>query len=281
MIAYDTIVDVVRELSIESLFSLREDISFALERAYEQEDEPARSYLELLLYNAEVANKERFPLFHDVGVPSFFIELGEDVQFEGLLQSALDEGVRQAILKYPIREMIARDPLDKNTFSNDPTPISSVVDVVVGSQMKIVCMRSSAGGELSSQVKLISFDCVKDEIQTFVVDTVKKAGVLPSPPLVVGVGVGGSLENVFNLAKKAILRPVGKPHNTLEYAGLEQKLLGAVNALEIGPGGLGGACTALSVHVEIAPAQAEAVPLAVSLQSSALRVCERSIIDEG
>ncbi len=280
MISYEMIVEVVRELTIESLFILREDVLFALEQAYEQESEPVRSYLELLLYNAEVAQNEGFPLFHDVGIPSFFIELGEDVEFEGPLQAALDEGVRQAILKHPTREVICKDPLNPNSFSSDPTPVFFFVEKVPGSQMKIICMRSSAGAEFSTQIKVLPFEEVKSGIKDFVIETVRKADVIPSPPLVVGIGIGGRLENVVTLAKKALLRPVGKPHHSLEYARLEQDLLAAVNELEIGPGGLGGNFTALSVHVELAPAQAEAIPIAISLQSSVFRTSEHSLFDD-
>ncbi|MBK07791.1 MAG: fumarate hydratase [Deltaproteobacteria bacterium] len=271
MIAYETVVDAVRRLCLDTLFCMREDIRFALEQAHEKESQPAKQYISLLLENEVLAQKERIPLHHDPGVPGFFVELGKDTNVDAFLRAAIDEGVKQSAQEHPVRPQNLQNPFVPESATADTTPSAVHVDIVEGDELKITCVRNLASGELSSRVTFLVPPYSEEDVESFVIESVRQAGVIPEPPVVIGVAVGSSLQNVVGIAKKALLRPVGKPHHVLEHAQFEQELLQSINELGIGPGGLGGLHTALAVHVEVAPSHEEAVPLAVVIQGATLR----------
>lgn len=274
-VPFEAVVEAAKELFLETHFHLREDIRLALERAWEREEEPARTYVGLLLENATIASKGEVPLCRDVGVPVWFLEMGSELAMEdGLIHQALEEGVKQAFLQYPSFSPTLRDPLDATSFITDHIPARLHLKIVEGSELRLVCMRVSALSELSSRLGVLDAGFVEQDIVEFVRDAVSTAGPWSNPPVLVGVGLGATLDDVGYLAKSALLRPVGKPHQRLEYARLEQEMLHAVNGLKLGPGGIGGETTALAVHVETAPCHRAAIPVSVSILSHSVRVAE-------
>jgi fumarate hydratase subunit alpha len=275
VVPFDAIVEAAKELFLETHFQLREDIRLALEEACLRENEPARTYLGLLLENAEIAIKENIPLCRDTGLPIWFIEMGCELGMEdGLLRDALQEGMKQAFLQYPFQSPILLDPLDPRSNLPDQIPPMMHLRQIQGSNLRVTCIRATALSELNSRLGILRTGFTNQEIVHFVRDTVKAADAWANPPVIVGVGIGAALEDVGRLAKSALLRPVGKPHQRLEYARLEQDMLVAINQLGIGPGGIGGETTALAVHLEAAPCHRHAIPIAVFIQSHAVRMAE-------
>jgi len=274
-IIYDQVVEVARELWLETHFQLREDVRLALEGASESEEQPARNYISLLLENAEVAERERLPLSSDSGMPIFFVEMGDELQLdEGTLEGALTEGMKRAFSEFPIRTPWLRDPLSAEQSTREIIPPVVHVELVAGEELKITCMRFGGESEHASRVAFLSPSYTIDDIRNFVVNSIQEARDFINPPCFVGVGIGSSFGRVGLLAKKAILRPIGKPHALLECARLEQELLHEINELGIGAGGLGGSATALAVHVDTAPAFSGAVPIAVHVQGYDTRTSE-------
>jgi fumarate hydratase subunit alpha len=271
---FQDVAEVICELYLESLFSLRKDIRFALEQALDNETEPARTYLELLLKNADVAKKEQLPLHHDTGIPMFFLEVGHDVHLEGgSWQQAIAEGVQIAHEQYPTKHQIVREPFEKMK-SNLP-PVAADVDVVEGDSVRLACWRLDASSERASHLLWMTLPLDQNKLKSEVQRVVLESGALASPPLLIGVGIAATSAQAGLQAKKALRRTVGKPHSVLEKARLEQSLLNAVNNLYLGPGGMGGMTTALAVHVKASPTHEDAVPIAVNLHTSNLRFSER------
>lgn len=271
---FQEVAEVISELYLESLFSLRKDIRFALEQALNNESDPAHSYLELLLKNAAVAQKEQLPLYHDTGIPMFFLEVGHDVHLEGgSWQQAIAEGVQIALEKYPTNHRNVREPFLKGRKSLPS--VAADVDVVEGDTVRLACWRLDASSERASQLLWMTLPLdqvqLKEELQRVVLES----GPLATPPLFIGIGIAATSAQAGLQARKALRRTVGKPNPVLETARLEQSLLNAVNNLYLGPGGIGGVTTALAVHVNASPAHEDAVPVAVNLHTSNLRFSER------
>jgi len=267
----DDIRDNVAKMCIEAACDLTEDVETAFDRARETESSPvAREVIGLLKENARIARKERIPLCQDTGIAVFFLEVGQDLRIKnGFLADAVNEGVRKGYREGYLRKSVV-DPLTrKNTGDNTPAIIYT--ELVPGDRLKISFMPKGAGSENMSAIRMLRPTEGIDGIREFVLECVRNAGANPCPPIVVGVGIGGTIEKAALLAKKALLRHVGSPNPKLELASLEEDLLKAVNRTGIGPEGLGGRVTAMSVHVETFPCHIASLPVAVNINCHAAR----------
>ncbi|MBS3948052.1 MAG: fumarate hydratase, partial [Dethiobacter sp.] len=256
----------IAKLCLDANFNLGEDVLASIQGALQAEPSPTgRNALEQVLVNAEIARDEQVPMCQDTGYAVVFVELGQDVHLVGGdLYVAINEGVRQGYVDGYLRKSIVADPLNRvNTKDNTPAIIH--LELVPGDRVKLVVAPKGGGSENMSAVKMLKpADGVKG-VADFVVDTISKAGSNPCPPVVVGVGIGGTFEKVAYLAKKALLRKIGVPNADPFYAGLERDLLEKINKLGIGPQGYGGRTTALAVHIETCPAHIASLPAAVNI----------------
>jgi fumarate hydratase subunit alpha len=267
----DEIRDNVAKMCIEAACDLTEDVETAFDRARETETSPvAREVLGLLKENARIARQERIPLCQDTGIAVFFLEVGQDLRIKnGFLADAVNEGVRKGYREGFLRKSVV-DPLSrKNTGDNTPAIIYT--ELVPGDRLKISFMPKGAGSENMSAIRMLRPTEGLDGIREFVLECVRNAGANPCPPIVVGVGIGGTIEKAALLAKKALLRHVGSPNPRLELASLEEDLLKTVNRTGIGPEGFGGKVTAMSVHVETFPCHIASLPVAVNINCHAAR----------
>lgn len=266
------ITQTVRKLFIEANTALNPDVISALRRALKKEESPiGRQVLEKILENARIARRTEMPICQDTGLAVLFVEIGQDVHVTGGdLREAVREGVRQAYADGYLRKSLC-DPLTRaNTGDNTPAVIH--VDIVPGNQLKIIAMPKGGGSENMSAARMLTPAAGIEGIKKFVLETVEAAGANPCPPIIVGVGIGGSLEQACLLAKKALLRPVGKKNKTDQrLSRMENELLEKINALGIGPAGLGGRVTALAVSAEMMPCHIASLPVAVNLQCHVAR----------
>jgi len=267
----------VEELCVTACYDLPEDVVRAMERAREvEESDVGREVLGICLENARVAARERVPICQDTGVTIVFLELGQDLRLVGGdLYTAIGEGVRQGYTKGYLRKSVVVDPLFTRKNTGDNTPPVIYTDIVPGDRLRVVVVPKGTGSENMSGLKMLTPAAGPDGVKKFIVETVDQAGSNPCPPIIVGVGVGGMMDRAALLAKKALLRKVGEPHPQPEVAKLERESLAEVNALGIGPQGLGGRVTALAVHIETAPTHIGALPVAVNIQCHAARHAER------
>ena len=256
----------VRDLCIEANTRLPEDHLRALRRTLGAEESPlGREVIEKLLENAEVARERCVAFCQDTGYAVFFVELGSEVRFTGgEIGAAIDEGVRRGYEEGFLRKSIVRSPIDR-TNTGDNTPAVVYYDLVPGDGLKLTMLVKGAGCDNMSALKMLTPAEGLPAMKEFVVETVEKAGPNASPPLTVGVGIGGPFEKAAQLAKKALTRPSGEPNPDPEIAEIEGELLAAINATGIGPAGYGGTQTALAVHVESFPPPIAAFPVAVHL----------------
>jgi len=272
------ITETVKKLFIEANINLGQDVVCSLQDALAREESPlGRQVLEKIIDNAEIAHREKMPICQDTGLAVLFIEIGQDVHIiGGDLRAAIEEGVRQAYQDGFLRKSVC-DPLTrKNTQDNTPAIIH--IDIVPGGKMKIIAMPKGGGSENMSAAQMLTPAAGSEGIKNFVVEKVKQAGANPCPPIIVGVGIGGSLEEASVLAKKALLRPVGEANNNDEHlAQMEKELLNSINKLGIGPGGLGGRISALAVHIEMLPCHIASLPVAVNIQCHVARHKEEII----
>lgn len=272
----DKIQQVVAELITESAYQLPADYLTAMQQAHRSEASPlGGEIIALLLDNAAYAASEQIPTCQDTGMALIFLEIGQEVQLVGGdLHHAIEQGV---ILGYAtLRKSVVRDPLLRQN-SGDNTPAITHIDIVPGDQVQVTVMMKGFGAELMSQLKMMPPSVGVAGVKRFVVDTVEQAGPNACPPLIVGVGIGGSFDSVGLLAKKALLRPLGQPNSQPHLAELEAELLLEINRLGIGPQGLGGSTTALAVHVETYATHIAALPVAVNLNCSAPRRAAKQI----
>jgi len=244
----------------------RETIA-ALESAADTEESPVgREILEQILENHRIAREEGVPACQDTGVAMVFLELGQDVHLVGGdLYEAINEGVRQGYTEGYLRKSLVNDPLFKRVNTGDNTPAMIYVDIVPGEDLKITVAPKGGGAENMSGLAMLAPAVGVDGVKQFVVDQVRKAGSNPCPPIIVGVGIGGTFDRVALLAKKALLRPAGSRNPDPMYAELEKELLAEVNKLGIGPQGFGGRTTALAVNIETAPCHIASLPVAVNI----------------
>ena len=267
----DEIRDNVAQICIDAAYELSEDVLTAFDRAQEAETSPAaKEVIGLLKENAAVAREDRIPICQDTGIAVFFIEIGQDLRIKnGFLNDAVNEGVRKGYKEGYLRKSVV-DPLTrKNTGDNTPAIIYT--ELVPGDKLRISFMPKGAGSENMSAIRMLRPTEGIEGIREFVLECVKRAGANPCPPIVVGVGIGGTFEKAAVMAKKSLLRHIGSPNPKLELASLEEELLKAVNRTGIGPGGLGGKVTAMAVHVETHPCHIASLPVAVNINCHAAR----------
>ena len=266
-IQYIKIFDTVKNMCIDAACTLPEDVLARIERARRSEPFPrAQAILDQIIENAAIANDKRVPICQDTGTAVFFVKLGDDVRVEGgTLADAINEGTRAGYTDGYLRGSIVSDPIfdRKNTLDN--TPASIHIDLTKGDMLEITLLPKGGGCENMSALGMLKPSDGLRGVMDFVRDTVVNAGGNPCPPVVVGIGVGGTADAACVLAKKALLRPLGEYHNDNRYAQLEKELLNEINASGVGPQGLGGKHTALWVSVEHAPCHIASMPVAVSI----------------
>jgi len=267
----DEIRDNVAQICIDAAYNLSEDVLTAFDRAIETETSPAaREIIELLKENARIAKDEHIPICQDTGIAIFFVEIGQDLRIKnGFIVDAINEGVRKGYKEGYLRKSVVDPITRKNTGDN--TPAIVYTELVPGDKLKISFMPKGAGSENMSVIRMLRPTDGVEGIRNFVLECVQKAGANPCPPVVIGVGIGGSFEKAALLAKKALLRPVGSPNPKLDLASLEETLLKTVNKTGIGPEGFGGKVTAMAVHVESFPCHIASLPVAVNINCHAAR----------
>ena len=272
------LTEVVADMCKEANYFLGQDVIAALEKGLQEEVSPAgKEVFKQLLENARIAAEEKIPICQDTGFAVFFVELGQDVHLTGGdFNEAIQEGVRRGYTEGYLRKSIVKDPLER-VNSNDNTPAVIHIDIVPGDKIKLVFVPKGGGSENMSAVKMLTPSQGVGGLVDFVVDTVSLAGANPCPPLVVGVGFGGTFEEVALLAKKALLRPLGQPNANPFYADLEKEILKRINQTGIGPQGFGGRITAMAVHIEVFPCHIATMPAAVNINCHACRHVERVI----
>ena len=264
--------DAVKELCMTANYDLGNDMLEAFSKFRDTEQSPTgKGIIEQLIENAEIAHNERVPMCQDTGFVVVFIELGQDVHIVGgSLTDAINEGVRQGYREGYLRKSIVKDPLDRiNTGDNTPAVIHT--EVIEGDSLRITIAPKGGGSENMSGIKMLKPADGIEGVIRYVLQAVKDAGANPCPPIIVGVGIGGTFEKCALLAKKALLRTIGQRHPMTEIADLERKLLKEINQLGIGPQGLGGTTTAFEVFVETYPAHIASLPVAVNINCHAAR----------
>ena len=269
----EEITRTIERLCIESNYYLPQDVKEALEDALDKEDSPlAKEILQDILKNQDIARTNDVPICQDTGLAVIFLELGQDVRLVGGdLNEAIDEGVRRGYKNGYLRKSAVDDPfiIRKNTGDNTPAIIHT--KIVPGDKIKLILAPKGGGSEnMSALAMLKPSDGIKG-IKKFVLDTVDKAGSNPCPPIIVGIGIGGTIEKTTLIAKQSLLRKVGEHNSNPEVAKLEEELLEEINKLGIGPQGFGGRTTALAVNIETFPAHIASMPVAINIQCHVAR----------
>lgn len=271
------IEDTVARLCIEANLRLPPDVINAIERAEKAEPwDGAKRILSLLGDNVRIASEKTLPVCQDTGMACVFVELGQDVHIEGDFEQAVNNGVRRGYGEGYLRKSVVCDPL-RRVNTGDNTPALVTVKLTRGDKMRITVMPKGFGSENMSALKMLKPADGVEGVRNFVLDTVEKAGANPCPPIIVGIGIGGSFDKAACLAKHALLRPVDEPNPDEYYAALERELLDKINALGIGPQGFGGKTTALAVLIEAMPTHVAGLPVAVNISCHATRRASASL----
>jgi len=266
------ITETVAKLCIDANYYLNADIKSCLAASLKTEtNETAKWITQILIENAKIAEESRSPICQDTGMAVVFIDIGQDVSIKGdFLADAVNAGVCKGYKDGYLRNSVVSDPIDRiNT--NDNTPAVIHYSIVKGGNMTITVVPKGFGSENMSALKMLSPSAGIEGVEAFVVDTVRSADSNPCPPIIVGVGVGGTMECAAILAKKALLRPVGSRHSDKFWAGTETRLLDAINALGIGINGIGGTLTAMAVNINVYPTHIAGLPVAVNIGCHATR----------
>ena len=262
----EEITAVVKEMCIEANHFLSKDMDVAMKNALENEkSELGKKILNQLQDNLKIAGKEMIPICQDTGMAVFFVEIGQDVHFKGeWIENAINEGVRQGYTEGYLRKSVVKDPIIReNTKDNTPAVIH--YSIVPGNQVTITFAPKGFGSENMSRVFMLKPADGIEGVKNAILTAVKDAGPNACPPMVIGVGVGGTFEKCALLAKKALTRPVGE-HSSIEYvADMEKEMLEKINKLGIGPGGLGGTTTALAVNINTYPTHIAGLPVAINI----------------
>lgn len=271
------IEDTVARLCIEANLRLPPDVINAIESAEKAEPwDGAKRILSLLGDNVRIASEKTLPVCQDTGMACVFVELGQDVHIEGDFEQAVNNGVRRGYGEGYLRKSVVCDPL-RRVNTGDNTPALLTVKLTRGDKMRITVMPKGFGSENMSALKMLKPADGVEGVKNFVLETVEKAGANPCPPIIVGVGIGGSFDKAAYLAKHALLRPVNEPNPDEYYAALESELLDKINALGIGPQGFGGKTTALAVLIEAMPTHVAGLPVAVNISCHATRRASASL----
>ena len=267
------VTEAISNLFKQANYEPGEDVLAALRKARLEEESPAgREVIDTILKNADIASSERIPLCQDCGVAVVFLELGQDVHITGGdLYAAVNEGVRLAYNEGYLRKSMVARPFSDRTNTGDNTPAVIHTDIVPGDKLKITVLPKGGGAENMARLGMLLPSVGRRGVVEFVVNAVDEAWSKPCPPLIIGVGIGGTAEKAVSLAKHALLRKVGEPSPDAEVADLEKEILQKVNDLGIGPMGYGGRVTALAVHAESFPAHITSLPVAVNLQCHSAR----------
>jgi fumarate hydratase subunit alpha len=263
----------VARLFSEANFFLTDDVLAAIKKARDTEESTvAKEVLEKIIKNADIAANEQIALCQDCGAAVVFLELGQEVHITGGdLVAAVNEGVRQAYDKGYLRKSMVNKPFSARINTKDNTPAIIYTDVVQGDKLKIIAVPKGGGAENMTRLFMLTPAAGRQGVIDSVLKAVDEAGSNPCPPIIVGVGIGGTAEKTVLLAKRALLRKVGEHNSDPEYAELEKELLMKVNGLGIGPMGYGGRTTALAVNVEVFPSHIASMPMAVNLNCHSSR----------
>ena len=269
------LLDGLKKLLVEANTVLRPDVFEALKKAKEEEtSENGQKVLSMLIENAEIAQKEKKPLCQDTGYVDFYFHWPEGVDVPGDLQEIADEAVKQTYREESYRFSIVDDPVFERKNTGDNSPANITVLPSREKELKITTMIKGAGSDNASAVLMLNPSSSEQDIIEAVLSQVKDFGAKSCPPLVVGIGIGASFDRVAYLSKKALLRPIDEANPDKKYAQLERKILEKINALGIGPSGLGGKATALNVSIEHAPCHMATLPIAINLNCYALRYAQ-------
>lgn len=261
-----TIIDAVKTLCKEANYILPSDVKKELQEAMDKEDSLlGKQTLEVLNENADIAYASLSPICQDTGMASVFVEIGQDIHVEGSLSEAIHEGVRQGYQDGYLRKSVVDDPMFDRINTLDNTPAIINYDIVEGDRLKIIVAPKGFGSENMSQLKMLKPSDGVEGVKEFVLKVINDAGPNACPPMVIGVGIGGSFDKVTLLAKKAMLREIGTHHSDIRYQALEEELLEKINQTGIGPAGYGGKTTALSLNIETFPTHIAGMPVAVSI----------------
>ncbi len=272
-ISCSEIVSAVKKLFIEANYVLPKDAEELIRCSCEKEtDERGKKILGRLVENLEAARENDVPICQDTGMAVVFAEVGQDVHIkDGLFSDAINEGVRQAYIDGYLRKSVVSEPLYERKNTNDNTPAVIYTDIVEGDKIKITVAPKGFGSENMSRLKMFTPSAKEDDIIDFVCDCVKKAGGNPCPPILVGVGIGGTFDRCAYLAKKALTRNISERNADERYAILEKKMLDRINELQIGPQGFGGDTTAFAVNIEQMATHIAGLPVAVNINCHVMR----------
>lgn len=266
------IVPIIKDLVKKACYELDDNVIKSLKKAYEKEESPlGKEILNTLIENALIAKKEQIACCQDTGVTVVHMEIGQEVAWEGeCLSKQVNEGVRQGYVEGYLRKSVVKDPITRiNTRDNTPAVLHT--EIIPGDKVFITVLPKGAGSENMSRLAMLTPADGVEGIKRFVIETVECAGGKACPPLVVGVGIGGTMDKAAWLSKKALVRPIGDKNEQVHLAKLEKQLTKDINDLGIGPLGLGGRITALDVHIETYPCHIASLPVAVNLQCHASR----------
>ncbi|AQM61154.1 fumarate hydratase [Clostridium baratii] len=278
-VSVNTIRDIVKELCIEANYYISDDIKEELINSNNKEKfEIAKEVLSKIIENDDIAKKEDMPICQDTGMACIFLDIGQDVHFiDGNLEAAINEGVRRGYKDGYLRKSIVKDPVLNRVNTKDNTPAIIYYNIVDGDKVKITVSPKGFGSENMSKIAMLKPSDGIEGVKKFILKTVEEAGPNPCPPMVVGVGIGGTFDKVALLAKKALLRPINERNKNEDYSKLEDELLKDINSLGIGPQGFGGLTTALGINIETYPTHIAGMPVAVNISCHVTRHKERVI----
>jgi fumarate hydratase subunit alpha len=269
----NNVKSVVKDLCIRACTELNDDLEEAFKRLKQEEESPVgKAVFDQLLSNAEIARQKSIPMCQDTGFTVVFLEVGQEVSFSGgYINDAVDDGVGEAYREGYLRKSIVKNAYTNPVNTGDNTPSIVHTEIVPGDRVKVTVLPKGGGSENMSRIKMMKPADGLEGIRDFVMETVETAGANPCPPIIVGVGLGGTFDYVAYLAKKALLRKIGERNKDKEIAALEVEWLEKINRLGIGPAGLGGRITALELFIEVFPRHIASYPAAVNIQCHAAR----------
>ncbi len=272
IIKAENITAIVKKLFTDCNYFIGDDIMDALKKAKDnEENETAKNVLSQIIENDKIAAAEEIPMCQDTGMAVLFVEYGDKVAVDGDFESAVQEGVRRAYEDGYLRKSVVDDPVFERINTKDNTPAIIHTKIVLGDKIKITAGGKGFGSENMSAIKMLTPSYGVEGVKSFILDTVKTAGPNPCPPIVVGVGIGGTFERAAQLAKKATFRGIDTSNSDERYADLEKELLSEINKMGFGPAGLGGKTGALGVNIETSPTHIAGMPVAVNICCHAAR----------